>query len=277
MRDRRHAEFLAQHQTDAPLLIANAWDAASTVLWQHAGAAAIGTSSAALAWACGYPDGGPLDTDALLHKVDEIVRVASVPVSIDIEDGYSEDADAVAALVRQVAETGAVGINIEDGNAEPALLVAKIKAIRRALGTTPLFINARTDVYLRGMANGDTAVAMTLERLQQYADAGADGAFVPGISQIDEIAAVAAPRRLPLNVMTVPGLSPLAALQAAGVRRISAGPGLFQHAFSAGFEMARQFLAGDIRGNGTPALGYGQINALFANPGTSSLLQDSTD
>ncbi|KRG68193.1 isocitrate lyase/PEP mutase family protein [Pseudoxanthomonas dokdonensis] len=271
MRDQHYATFLGLHQAASPLLIANAWDAASTVLWQHAGAPAIGTSSAALAWACGYADGGPLQAAALLHKVTEIVRVASVPVSIDMEDGYSDDAEDVAALVRQVAEAGAVGINIEDGGAVPSLLVAKIKTIRRVLGDTPLFINARTDVYLRGMASGAAAVTMTVERLQQYAAAGADGAFVPGISNIDEITAVASRCQLPLNVMTVPGLPPLAALQTAGVRRVSAGPGVFQHAFNTGLTMVRQFLGGNLAGgegsnSQHPSLGYGEINALFARP-----------
>ena len=118
-----HARFDALHRGDTPLMIANAWDAASTALWQHAGAPAIGTSSAALAWACGYADGGPLDRDALLGKVREICRVAKVPVSIDLEDGYSADPAQVAALVRVVAQAGAVGINLEDGSEDPELLV----------------------------------------------------------------------------------------------------------------------------------------------------------
>jgi 2-methylisocitrate lyase-like PEP mutase family enzyme len=259
-----HARFLALHRAESPLLIANAWDAASASLWRHAGATAIATSSAALDWACGYADGGALPREALLQKVHDIVRVAAVPVSIDVEDGYSNDPQAVAALVREVAGIGAVGINLEDGGGEPDLLVAKIEAIRAALGDTPLFINARTDVYLRGMAAGEAAVNMTVERLARFARAGADGAFVPGIVATDEIAAVASRTTLPLNVMTVPGLAPLAELQQAGVRRISVGPALFQHAFAAGLQATRQFLAGDIaRGLGT-AMPYAELNALFA-------------
>ena len=132
-----HARFLALHHADKPLLIANAWDAASTALWQHAGAPAIGTSSAALAWACGYADGGPLVHDALVAKVREILRVARVPVSVDLEDGYSDDPQQVANLVRELVDLGVVGINIEDAGKPAELLVAKIEAIRATLGETP--------------------------------------------------------------------------------------------------------------------------------------------
>jgi 2-methylisocitrate lyase-like PEP mutase family enzyme len=259
-----HARFLALHHAPAPLLIANAWDAASTALWQHAGAAAIGTSSAALAWACGYADGGALEREALLVKVREIVRVATVPVSIDLEDGYSDDPGAVAELVREIAQAGVVGINLEDGGGDPASMVAKIEAIRNALGDTPLFVNARTDVYLRGMASGGQAVAMTLDRLARYARAGASGVFVPGLSNLDDIAAVAAGTDLPLNVMTVPSLPPLPDLQRAGVRRVSAGPALFQHAYAAGLQATRAFLGGDITRKLDRAMGYDALNALFA-------------
>jgi 2-methylisocitrate lyase-like PEP mutase family enzyme len=257
-----HARFLALHHADKPLLIANAWDAASTALWQHAGAPAIGTSSAALAWACGYADGGPLVHDALVGKVREILRVARVPVSVDLEDGYSDHPQQVANLVRELVDLGVVGINIEDAGKPAELLVAKIEAIRKMLGDT-VFINARTDVYLRGMASGDAAVAMTNERLAQFAKAGASGVFVPGLSALPEIAAVASATSLPLNVMTVPGLAPLDQLQRAGVRRVSAGIGLFQHAFAAGLQAARAFLDGDVTRPFDRPMPYDDLNAMF--------------
>lgn len=258
-----HARFLALHHADKPLLIANAWDAASTALWQHAGAPAIGTSSAALAWACGYADGGALAHDALVAKVREILRVARVPVSVDLEDGYGDDPQQVANLVRELVDLGVVGINIEDADKPADLLVAKIEAIRATLGDTPLFINARTDVYLRGMASGDAAVAMTNERLAQFAKAGASGVFVPGLSALPEIKAVASATPLPLNVMTVPGLAPLDQLRHAGVRRVSAGIGLFQHAFAAGLQAARVFLEGDVTRSFDRPMSYDDLNALF--------------
>lgn len=172
----------------------------------HARFAALGTSSAALAWACGHADGGTLPRAALMEKVRDIVRVAAVPVSIDIEHGYSDDPGTVAALVHEIAATGAVGIDIEDG------------------------------------------------------------AFVPCIKErreIAAIAAIAAGSTLPLNVMAMPGLPPLADLQRAGVHRISAGEGLFQHAFAAGLEAVRGFLTGDTARPLDTAIAYGELNALF--------------
>lgn len=256
--------FLDLHHTKTPLLIANAWDAVSTALWQRAGAPAIGTSSAALAWACGYADGGALPLDALLHQVRAIVRVASVPVSIDLEDGYSDDPRAVAELAKEIAATGAVGINLEDGVGTPELLMEKIHMIRQALGDTPLFINARTDVYLGGLASGRDAVGMAVHRLSRYRDAGADGGFVPGITNIKDIAEIAAKVAMPLNVMAVPGLPSLQALCEAGVRRVSAGPALFQHTFGAGVNSVEGFLAGNFSSAPRAGTDYATLNRLFS-------------
>src|SRR5690606_3972881 len=108
------AQFAALHDTDVPLLLPNAWDAASARLWQEAGATAVATSSAAVAWALGYADGGHLPREALLGSLRDIVRVVSVPVTVDVEDGYSDDPRAVAELMRAVASAGAVGVNLED-------------------------------------------------------------------------------------------------------------------------------------------------------------------
>lgn len=259
-----HARFAALHDSASPLLLPNAWDAASARLWESLGARAVATSSAALAWACGYADGGKLPRDVLLHATRAIVRVCSVPVTVDVEDGYATDPAAVAALVRDVAAAGAVGINLEDGGGDPAVLAAKIRAIRDALGATPLFVNARTDVYLRGLASGAAAVAMTTERLALYREAGADGGFVPGLVDAGAAAQIARAVPLAINVMALPSLAPVDALARAGVRRISAGPGLFDAAYGAGRDATRAFLAGELPAGGGGKLDYAAMNALFA-------------
>jgi 2-methylisocitrate lyase-like PEP mutase family enzyme len=258
-----HARFVALHHTDSLLLLPNAWDAGSARLMQEQGATAVGTTSAAMAWSCGYPDGSALPQSALLQRVAEIVRATTVPVSVDIEDGYSDDPQQVAALAGKLVALGVVGINLEDGVGEPALLVDKIAAIRAALAGKPLFINARTDVYLRDMAKGDEAVRMSVERLQAYAAVGADGAFVPCVSVPAEMQAIAAAVSLPLNVMWLPGLAAHAELAATGVRRLSAGPALYVHAWAATAEAASALLDGTL-GWPANAPGYGALNALFA-------------
>ncbi|ACF50561.1 isocitrate lyase/PEP mutase family protein [Stenotrophomonas maltophilia] len=258
-----HASFVQLHQGANFYVLPNVWDAGGARLVQQQGARAVGTSSAAMAWSCGYADGGALPDTALLQRVSEIARVISLPVTVDIEDGYSDVPDAVAARVLRLVEAGAVGINIEDGAGSPAALVDKITAIRSALGGRSLFINARTDVYLRSLAEGDEAVRMSIDRLQAYARAGADGGFVPGLRALDEAAAVASAVPLPLNLMWLPGIASPAALSQAGVRRLSAGPALFMHAWAAMAAATTDFLGGAMAmPEGAP--GYAALNHLFS-------------
>lgn len=264
MTDTLHARFVALHRQSRPLLLANAWDAASARLWQEAGAPAIATASAAVSWARGYPDGGALPRHALLDSLRDIVRVTSVPVTVDLEDGYSDDPDAVAELVAEVVALGAVGINLEDGEADPARLEAKIDAVRRRLGPTPVFINARTDVYLRGLATGEAAVREAVSRLARYGAAGADGGFVPGLTAQADMVGISAAVPVALNVMALPGLPQPAMLAEAGVRRISTGPGLFKAAYAAGRDSAAGFLQGDIAPMYERTLDYSEMNRLLS-------------
>jgi 2-methylisocitrate lyase-like PEP mutase family enzyme len=166
-----------------------------------------------------------------------------------------------------VTSAGAVGINIEDGAGEPGLLCAKIEQAKRAgvrLGVD-LFVNARTDVYLRGLAPKDRRVAETLARAERYRAAGADGIFVPGLADGREIQAVASGARLPLNVMAWPGLPLASELEALGVRRLSAGSGIAQVVFGKVASLAAAFLR---EGASDPladsAMPYADLNALLS-------------
>lgn len=225
--------FKALHQQSEPLILTNVWDAASAAIIQASGARAIATSSAALAWSLGYPDGQALPKATLLDVVNNILRLSRVPVTIDIESGYSQDPDEVAAFVAQLAKLGVAGINIEDGSASVAEMVAKIKAIRahhpRCQG---LFINARTDVYLLGLASGEAAVVMTIDRLTQYQAAGADGGFIPGANQVETAKRLSAAVDMPLNFMLLNEQMDIGELFAAGVQRFSTGPASFLQAYS---------------------------------------------
>jgi len=255
--------FQALHHAPAPLLLPNAWDAASARLFELAGAPAIATSSASLAWSLGYADGGALPPEELLAAVRRIARVIRVPLSVDLEDGYSTDPAAVARLASAVADAGAVGINLEDGDQAPALLAAKITAIRAALGSgRPFFINARSDVYLRQLASGATAVTMSLERLRRYREAGADGAFLPGLASVDEVRSLAPAIGMPLNLMTLPGMPAIAELHAAGAQRFSVGPAPFLLAYGQAQTLMHDFLqqqaTAGLFGQG---LGYAAMNS----------------
>lgn len=224
--------FHALHQQRTALVLANAWDAASARLLEAAGAPAVATSSASLSWSLGYPDGGGLPRDELLGAVGRILRCITVPLSVDIEDGSSAEPAAVAALASTLAGMGVAGINLEDGGGAPSLLAEKIRAIRADEACRALFINARTDVYLRQLASGDAAVALVIERGRAFRDAGADGLFVPGLSVAAEVAGIAGAVGIPLNLMWLPGLPGRTTLEAAGMRRLSAGPAPFLVAYA---------------------------------------------
>jgi len=257
------AAFRALHGGPAPLILVNAWDAGSAKLMASLGATAIATTSAAVAWAHGWPDGDTLPRDLLLTSLRAIVGAVVVPVSADVEGGFSDDPATVGALVAEVVAAGVVGINIEDGSAPPDLLVAKIAAIRAACGDA-VFINVRTDVYLRGLAVPEARVAETLRRGALYAEAGADGLFIPGVTMASEIGELVAGTSLPLNVLARPGLPNAVALGALGVRRLSAGSGVAEAAWAATRARATAFLHnGDsdvlCEGGGN----YSIINALM--------------
>lgn len=257
--------FKVLHTQAKPLMLPNCWDAASVVLLQADGAQAVATSSSALAWSLGYADGGHLPPAELLAAVARIMRVAKVPVSVDVEDGNSNDERQVADLIAELAKQGIAGINLEDGAGPPELLASKLAAIRQALAGTPLFINARCDVFLKGLAKGDAAIAMCSQRLASYSAAGADGAFVPGTATVADVTQLMpAIKRLgmPLNLMAVSHLAPVADLFAAGARRFSAGGALFQTTYAYSRVKAKAFMdAGDVSGLFEHSLPYAFMNA----------------
>ena len=141
------------------LILPNAWDGGSAALMRSLGAKAIATTSAGVAWALGWPDGDALPVERVVQAARDVVRGAGgLPVSIDMEGGYSDDPAEVAALARRLVEAGAQGINIEDGGGSPEALAAKISAIRAAVGAE-LFINARCDLWLRDVGEAEGRVA----------------------------------------------------------------------------------------------------------------------
>src|SRR5262245_54553461 len=171
----RAREFHRLHG-EGLLVLANVWDAGSARLVESLGAKALATSSAALAWTHGYADGDLLPVRLLVGTVAAITRVTKLPLTVDVEGGYSGDPAAVGEAVAEVIDAGGVGINLEDGAGSPDLLCAKIeraKAAGERLGVD-LFVNARTDVYLRGLEPADRRVDETLARAERYRAAGAD-------------------------------------------------------------------------------------------------------
>lgn len=217
--------FKALHHSDAPLLLGNVWDARTTQLAQQAGFAAVGTSSHAIAIALGYKDGEEISVDTLLFMIKHIMKVATIPVSVDFESGYSNHPPEVWDNVQKLVDMGVAGINLEDGQVQDGKRVLgddnemakKIRAIR---GSSDIFINARVDTFT---TKHPDALNESIRRALIYQEAGADGIFVPLIEKEEDIKEFVSKVDLPLNVFTTPNLPAYDALAQLGVKRISHG------------------------------------------------------
>ncbi len=259
-----HADtFHRLHARDGILVLVNAWDAASARVFEAAGAPAIATTSAGMAWSLGHADGEQLSVRELLAATERICRVVSVPVTVDIERGFSRTAADVSTTVRALLDLGVVGINIEDG-VDPATdslvppealgeKIAAIRALAERAGVR-LFINARTDTYFVPTRDPVAGFEDTVRRANVFVEAGADGIFTPGLDNIEEIARMARAVSRPLNIYAgYAGLPGIEALRRAGVRRVSLGCGPLQAALA----LARQIA--------TEAFGEGQYTAMTAS------------
>lgn len=258
--------FRALHGGTAPLALANAWDVASARVIEAAGAPAIATTSAGVAWSLGAPDGDALGRDQALALIARIAAAVAVPVSADIEGGYGQDADGVEETVTGVIEAGAAGINIEDGSRAPGELVARLGAVRRAADKAgaDLFVNARVDTYLFGIGDPRTRLSETLDRARRYADAGADGVFVPGVADPGVIEALAEGVPVPLNILAGPGSPSVAELGALGVARVSLGSAVAEAAYAVARRAARELAASGGYGPLAEGIPFPELNGLLA-------------
>jgi 2-methylisocitrate lyase-like PEP mutase family enzyme len=236
--------FRQLHAKSQLLRLPNAWDAGSARLFESLGASAIATTSAGVAWSLGYPDGYKLPIDVAVGLAASIARVLKVPLSVDLENGYSDNPDEVATTALRLIDVGVVGINIEDGAKPASLLTSKIEAIKKAAAKrgVDLFVNARTDVFLAGLVDGPRRVGETLERGALYRSAGADGLFVPAAVQPAQIRAIVEGIDLPINLLAWQGLPSATELAALGVRRLSAGSGIAQVLWAQAEKLAKGFL-----------------------------------
>jgi 2-methylisocitrate lyase-like PEP mutase family enzyme len=230
------AQFKSLHQQAEPLIICNVWDVASAQAAEKNGFKIIGTSSAAIACMLGYADGEFMPFNELLYIVKRITACSKLPLTVDIEAGFSDDAQTTTDYIKALAEVGIVGINIEDSkvnkaNGERVLVNEKYFAQYLLAITTQLeqdnislFINVRTDTFLLGI---EGAIKESQKRAKLYQDAGADGLFVPCIFEAEAIKAVVNSTILPINVMCMPDLADFATLKSLGIKRISMGNFIF--------------------------------------------------
>ncbi|MFK4064549.1 isocitrate lyase/phosphoenolpyruvate mutase family protein [Streptomyces sp. NPDC029674] len=243
-----YEKFRDLHRAGEPLLLPNAWDHASAAAFAAAGFRAVGTTSLGVAASAGLPDGTGATREETVRLAHGLARL-DVPVSVDIEGGFSDRPDEVADLVRQLAEAGIAGVNIEDGRADGTLRDLThqceiIHAVRESVHGR-VFVNARTDTY---WLPGAGQAPETGERLDAYRRAGADGVFVPGLRDLSVISELTSGLEgTPLNILHTPGGPALPELAEAGVRRVSCGSLLFRAALGAAVAAARDLsVSGDV-------------------------------
>jgi 2-methylisocitrate lyase-like PEP mutase family enzyme len=229
--------FYKLHQQEDIFILPNAWDAVSAKIFEQTGAKAIGTTSAGMAIALGFPDGEKLPKALFLESCQRIISSVNIPVSVDIESGYGESLEEIKETVEQLICMGAAGINIEDNNPRmPDRLdtfeyqVAKIQVIREVIHQhdTNFFINARTDVYWSKTIILENRLEEALQRVLLYQNAGADGLFIPGIVDLNDIKKITRTINLPLNILANNILLSKEVLKQIGVKRISIGSGAFR-------------------------------------------------
>lgn len=228
---------LHHQQNLKPLILPNVWNPLSAKLFEQAGFKAIATTSSGIAASLGYPDGEKLPKHLMFDMIKLIANSVDIPVSVDLEAGYGKTPQEICTNVSSIIRAGVIGINIEDADPEqPGVLfpvaeqVAKIQAIKSCAQKleVPLFINARTDVFWQKLFTPKKRLSETIARLQAYEKAGADGVFVPGLTNLKDIAEVTNKISLPLNVLSGAWAKDLTALASAGVSRISIGSAAFR-------------------------------------------------
>ncbi|HLY63220.1 MAG TPA: isocitrate lyase/phosphoenolpyruvate mutase family protein [Terriglobia bacterium] len=243
--------FASLHRGPRILILANAWDAASARIFEAAGCPAIATTSAGVAFSLGRRDGEQLSRDEMLEVVRRVTSSVSIPVSADMESGYGDTPEAVAGTVRAVMDAGAVGMNLEDrspaeNNAlfDVSIQVEKIKAVREAAASAGVdfVLNARTDVFLRGVGEPASRLDHAIRRANAFREAGADCLFVPGVTDRETIATLAREIHGPLNILGMAGAPPVAELEKLGVARISVGSGPMRATMALTRRIARELL-----------------------------------
>lgn len=264
----RGRRFRALHQQPTPFVVPNPWDAGSARLLAGAGFEALATTSAGLAASVGVPDGA-VSRDATLHHVAVIAAATDLPVSADLEDGYGESPDAVAAIIAAAGAAGAVGGSIEDLRSRGAELFPLGLAVERVAAAVEAARSLPFDFTLTARCElpvvDDDALGVVIERLRAYEDAGADVLYAPGVRTPEHIRAVVSSVDRPVNVvMGLGGFTlPLTELGELGVRRISVGSALARAAYGALLRAIAEIRSAGTFAFAAEAVPYARLNDLL--------------
>lgn len=264
----RRQQFRALHASGC-FVLPNPWDIGSARYLQHAGFAALASTSSGRAWSRGLPDGGETLDEVLAH-LRELVAATSLPLNADFGDGFGAAPADVEAAVRRAIDTGVAGLSIEDASGDPGQplrpldeAVARLRAARTAIDRSGavVMLTGRAENFFVGQPDIEDAI----RRLRAYAAAGADCLYAPGITQrahIEAVVAAVAPK--PVNLLVGgPSAFSLQEIAAMGVRRVSLGGALARAAWG-GVMRATQLLQDEGSFAGLEGATPGAtLNALF--------------
>jgi 2-methylisocitrate lyase-like PEP mutase family enzyme len=261
------------HHGQKVLVLPNAWDVASARISEEAGAAAIATTSAGVAFTLGYPDGQKIAREEMLAAVARIAAKVKVPVTADVESGYGERPEDAVQTAKAVIEAGAVGLNLEDVAGGPqkqladlSLQLEKITAVRetgQSLGV-PLVLNARTDVYLLEVGKPESRYDEAIRRLAAFRDAGADCLFIPGLRDLETIAHLVRELGHPVNILAGPESPSIPELQKIGVARVSLGSSAMRATLGLARRIAHEVLTTGTYESLEGAPSHAEVNRMMA-------------
>src|SRR3954447_23801591 len=229
--------FRALHEGE-PFIIPNPWDAGTARMLEELGFKALATTSSGFAFTLGRAD-GDVTLDEVVEHTRLLASVVSIPVAVELENGYGRAPEDAARAVSAAADAGAAGGSIEDyGHADGELYpleeaTERIAAAVEAARPSGFVLTARAENHIRGVTDIDD----TIKRLQAYEQAGADVLFAPGIRTSEQIRAICEAVSKPVNVIALPGMKS-AEIFEAGAQRISVGGQLTWFAAAAAAEAA---------------------------------------
>jgi 2-methylisocitrate lyase-like PEP mutase family enzyme len=238
------------HVPGRPVVLPNAWDATSALVFAEAGSAAIATSSGAIANSLGYDDGEHIPRDDMFAAIERVTRAVEIPTTADVERGYRLPAD---ELIARLLDAGAAGCNLEDSDPKTGQLAdcdeqaAWLGAVRASsdAGAVPIVLNARVDVHLRQWGAPDERLAEAVRRARRYREAGADCVYPLGLADPADIDQFVSAVDAPVNIAFRPRGPSFGQLASMGVARVTFGPGLHLAAKSWLTSLAARLIEGE--------------------------------
>jgi 2-methylisocitrate lyase-like PEP mutase family enzyme len=237
LQKKRAEIFLSLHKCDKMLLLPNIWNPIGARILEAKGFPAVATASAAISSSLGYKDGEKIKFATHLEIIRRIADTVQVPVTADIESGYSSDLSGLKENINMLIDTGAVGINLEDSVGKEGVLrnveeqcerISVVREVAEKRGVR-LVINARNDCFLsKDNKSTNEIISEAIKRANEYIKAGADCFYPVGVLDLETVQILRREIKFPINILGSVKSVPLKTLQEIGINRVSFGPFIFR-------------------------------------------------